>query len=65
VSTVLRRSDYHLVAEGYGAVGILVRRSDEVRPALERAQREARAGRPVLVNVWLDRTGFRKGSISL
>jgi acetolactate synthase-1/2/3 large subunit len=65
VGTVLRRSDYHLVAEGYGAAGILVRRSDEVRPALERAQREARAGRPVLVNVWLDRTEFRKGAVSI
>ncbi|HET7039368.1 MAG TPA: thiamine pyrophosphate-dependent enzyme, partial [Gemmatimonadales bacterium] len=65
VGTVLRRSDYQVVAEGYGAVGILVRRAEEVRPALERAQREARAGRPVLVNVWLERTGFRKGSTSI
>jgi acetolactate synthase-1/2/3 large subunit len=65
VGTVLRRSDYHLVAEGYGAVGILVRRVEEVVPALERARAEARAGRPVLINAWLDRTGFRKGSISM
>jgi adenosylcobinamide kinase/adenosylcobinamide-phosphate guanylyltransferase len=27
--------------------------------------REARAGRPVLVNVWLDRTEFRKGAVSI
>jgi acetolactate synthase-1/2/3 large subunit len=65
VGTVLRRSDYHLVAEGYGAVGLLARRTDEVRPALERARAEAAAGRPALVNVWLERTGFRKGSISM
>jgi len=65
VGTVLRRSDYHLVAEGYGAVGILVRRNEEIRPALERARAEARAGRPVLINAWLARTAFRKGSISM
>jgi acetolactate synthase-1/2/3 large subunit len=65
VGTVLRRSDYHLVAEGYGAVGILVRRNEEIRPALERARAEARAGRPVLINAWLARTEFRKGSISM
>jgi acetolactate synthase-1/2/3 large subunit len=65
VGTVLRRSDYHLVAEGYGAVGILVRRNEEIRPALARARAEARAGRPVLINAWLARTEFRKGSISM
>jgi acetolactate synthase-1/2/3 large subunit len=65
VGTVLRRTDYHVVAEGYGAVGILARRTDEVGPALERARAEARGGRPALVNVWLKRTEFRKGSISI
>ena len=65
VGTVLRRTDYHTVAEGYGGVGVLARTTDEVRPALVRAQTEARAGRPVLVNVWLDPTDFRKGSISM
>ena len=25
----------------------------------------ARAGKPVLVNIWLDQTDFRKGSISM
>jgi acetolactate synthase-1/2/3 large subunit len=65
VGTVLRRSDYHVVAQGYGAVGILVRRNEEIRPALERARAEARGGRPVLINAWLARTEFRKGSISM
>jgi acetolactate synthase-1/2/3 large subunit len=65
VGTVLRRSEYHLVAQGYGAVGIEVRRDQEIGAALERARAEARAGRPVLVNVWLERTEFRRGSISM
>ncbi|HRZ02622.1 MAG TPA: thiamine pyrophosphate-binding protein, partial [Burkholderiaceae bacterium] len=65
VATVLARTDYHRVAEGFGAAGLLVRTPDEVRPALAQARALARAGRPVLVNVWLDRTDFREGSLSM
>jgi thiamine pyrophosphate-dependent acetolactate synthase large subunit-like protein len=65
VGTVLRRTDYAAVAEGFGGVGLRVTDPEELSPALERAQAEARAGRPVLVNVWLDPTDFRKGSISI
>jgi hypothetical protein len=42
-----------------------VRRTDEVAGALSEARAIARGGRPVLVNVWLDRTDFREGSISM
>jgi thiamine pyrophosphate-dependent acetolactate synthase large subunit-like protein len=65
VGTVLARSDYHKVAEGFGATGILVTKNFEVAAALERAQQIARSGKPVLLNVWLDRTDFREGSISM
>lgn len=65
VATVLARSDYHKVVEGFGAEGILVKRVAELRPALERAKQIAAGGRPVLVNVWLDKTDFREGSISM
>lgn len=65
VATVLARTDYHAVAQGFGAEGIVVRRADEVEPALRRAQQLAAAGRPVLVNVWLDATSFREGSLSM
>lgn len=65
VGTVLARSDYHRVVEGFGAEGILVQNSTELRPALERAKQIAAGGRPVLVNVWLDKTDFREGSISM
>ncbi len=37
----------------------------EVEPVLQQAREIARSGRPVLVNVWLDRTDFREGSISM
>jgi acetolactate synthase-1/2/3 large subunit len=65
VGTVLARTDYHRVAEGFGAAGILVQRPADVRPALEQARALAREGRPVLVNVWLDRSEFREGSLSM
>jgi acetolactate synthase-1/2/3 large subunit len=65
VATVLARSDYHAVAAGFGAEGILVRHDAEVDAALEQAKALARSGKFVLVNVWLDRTGFREGAISM
>ncbi|HSV18246.1 MAG TPA: thiamine pyrophosphate-binding protein, partial [Casimicrobiaceae bacterium] len=65
VATVLTRTAYHEVAAGFGAVGILVRSPDEVQPALARARALAREGKAVLVNVWLDKTAFREGSLSM
>lgn len=65
VATVLARSDYHEVVAGFGAAGLLVKRADEVRPALRRARELAHQGRAVLVNVWLDKTEFREGSLSM
>ncbi|TAK47755.1 MAG: thiamine pyrophosphate-binding protein [Betaproteobacteria bacterium] len=65
VGTVLARTAYHDVARGFGAEGIEVKRDAEVAPALQRARELAAAGRPVLVNVWLDKTDFRDGSISM
>ena len=64
VGTVLARTAYHKVARGFGAEGIEIKRSEEVEDALRRA-RAAAAGRPVLINIWLDRTDFREGSISM
>jgi acetolactate synthase-1/2/3 large subunit len=65
VGTVLARTAYHEVARGFGAEGIEIRTAAEVLPGLERARVLAAAGRPVLVNVWLDKTAFREGSISM
>ncbi|HEX3121991.1 MAG TPA: thiamine pyrophosphate-binding protein [Rhodanobacteraceae bacterium] len=65
VGTVLARTDYDRVATGLGAEGIQVRTQAELPSALARAQSLARAGRPVLVNVWLDPSAFREGSISM
>jgi acetolactate synthase-1/2/3 large subunit len=65
VATVLGRSAYHLAAAGLGAEGILVKKTTEAPMALARARDLARAGKPVLLNVWLDKTDFREGSISM
>jgi thiamine pyrophosphate-dependent acetolactate synthase large subunit-like protein len=65
VATVLRRSDYDRVAEGYGGVGIRIERRDEVVPALEEAKRAALAGRPVVINALIGETTFRAGSLSM
>jgi acetolactate synthase-1/2/3 large subunit len=65
VGTVLARTAYHEVAKGFGAEGLLIRNDAEVEAGLAEARRLAQAGRPVLVNVWLDRTEFREGSISM
>ncbi|MCP5285645.1 MAG: thiamine pyrophosphate-binding protein [Burkholderiaceae bacterium] len=65
VATVLARTDYHRVAEGFGAAGLCVKTDAEVPTALARAREIARSGRPVLVNVWLEKTAFREGSLSM
>ena len=65
VATVLARTAYHEVARGFGAEGLLVTRQDQVVPTLRKARALVRRGRPVLVNVWLDKTEFREGSLSM
>jgi len=65
VGTVLGRSAYHEVAAGFGAEGILVKNTAEIPAALACARAVAKAGKPVLINLWLDKTDFREGSISM
>ncbi|TAL38939.1 MAG: thiamine pyrophosphate-binding protein [Spirochaetes bacterium] len=65
VATRLARDDYHAAAEGLGAKGLVIRAADEIDGVLARAKELARAGSPVLVNVHIGITGFRKGSISM
>ena len=64
-ATALRRTDYEVVAEGYGGAGLRIETPDEIEPVLREAKRLARAGTPVCVNVLIGSTDFRKGSISM
>jgi acetolactate synthase-1/2/3 large subunit len=65
IGTVLVRNDYHLVAEGYGAKGLLLKRPEEIPAVLAEAKRLAAAGHPVVINAWIGKTAFREGSISI
>ena len=65
VGTVLRRTEYHRVAEGFGGKGYLLDHPGDTEAVLRHAKEEARSGRPVLVNAWIGATEFRKGSLSM
>ena len=65
VGTVLARTAYHEVAAGFGAEGLVVKSNAEAPRVLALARELAKAGQTVLVNVWLDRSDFRAGSISM
>jgi acetolactate synthase-1/2/3 large subunit len=65
VGTTLRLTEYHKVAEGYGGVGILVTEESEVDDAIKRAKKLSKAGTPVVINLHLAASDFRKGSISV
>jgi acetolactate synthase-1/2/3 large subunit len=65
VSTVLARTDYHRVAEGYGGVGFVLKRDEDIAGVLAEARAALKQGKPVLVNAHLGRSEFRKGSISM
>lgn len=65
VGCALAYMDYHKVAEACGGVGIVVKEPGELAAALRDARAAARAGKPVLVNVHLGKSDFRKGSISM
>ena len=65
VGTVLTQMDYHIVAQGCGAHGILVKDMDEVPKSLQEAIEVSKTGKPVVINLLIGTTDFRKGSISM
>ena len=65
VGTVLRRTDYHVVVEGFGGKGFLLEESKRVVKVLQQARVAVSQGHPVLVNAHIGKTTFRKGSISM
>ncbi|KAA3657255.1 MAG: thiamine pyrophosphate-binding protein [Calditrichaeota bacterium] len=65
VGTALARSDYHKVVEGFGAKGFLLDNAKDISTILKQAQDVAQSGTPVLINVHLAKSDFRKGSISV
>ena len=65
IGTNLANTAYHQVAIGYGGKGYAVDDPDELDSVLLQAKEDAKNGHPVLVNVRIGKTDFRKGSISV
>uniref|UniRef100_A0A7S4NKA4 Acetolactate synthase n=1 Tax=Paramoeba aestuarina TaxID=180227 RepID=A0A7S4NKA4_9EUKA len=65
VACMLTRNEYHKVSEALGAVGMVITGEDDVEGVLREARREAREGKPVVVNAHIGRTNFRDGSLSV
>lgn len=65
VATTLLRTAYHDVAQGYGGVGLLLTDPTKIDETLEEAKAISKAGKPVLINVHIATSDFRKGSISI
>jgi acetolactate synthase-1/2/3 large subunit len=65
VGTELARTSYEKAAEGLGGRGLLLDRPVAIAATLTAAKGHARQGVPVLVNVRLAASEFRKGSISI
>jgi acetolactate synthase-like protein len=65
VGTVLARTDYHRVVEGFGAKGLQVERVEDLPEVLAEAKAAAAGGTPVLINAHIGKSEFRKGSISM
>lgn len=62
---MLTYQDYHLVAKGFGAEGILIKTQDEVKDKLMQAKKLFAEGKCVLVNCLIARSSFREGSLSM
>jgi len=65
IGTVLNRAAYHEAAQGYGAAGLLLDDPARIDATLREAKTIAASRRPVVINVHIARTDFRKGSISV
>ena len=65
VGTTLVRTPYHTVAEGYGGKGLLLTDAAKIDETIDEAKALSKAGHPVLINVHLAASDFRKGSISI
>ncbi|KAG8229079.1 hypothetical protein J437_LFUL010142 [Ladona fulva] len=59
------RTDYHTVAKGLGAEGLLLTKENDWRNVLSKAVKIHRDGTSTLINALISRSDFRQGSISL
>ena len=65
IGTELTFNAYEKVVEGYGGKGYYVENHATLDERLKRAKEDAKLGYPVLVNIKISKSDFRKGSISV
>lgn len=65
VGTVLAHSDYEKVAQAFGGEGCCVHSLPEFISALAEGKESVRQGVPFLINAILQKSEFRKGSLSM
>ncbi len=65
LATVLARTAYEEAARGFGAAGVRLTENENTEAALTEAKQHAAQGRPILLNAWIGKTDFRKGSLSV
>ena len=65
IGTELAFNAYEKVVEGYGGKGYYVENHDTLDETLKRAKEDAKLGYPVLINIKISKSDFRKGSISV
>ena len=65
IGTELTFNAYEKVVEGYGGKGYYVENHDSLDETLKQAKEDAKFGYPVLVNIKISKSDFRKGSISV
>lgn len=65
VATTLRYNNYDTVAKSFGAAAYNLRKYADIENILLEAKQKALSGIPVLINAYLGKTDYRKGSISV
>jgi len=65
VACMLNFTNYQDVAIALGAQGKIIKKKDNINKIIKQAKAIARKGKPVVINVHISQTNFRKGSISI
>jgi acetolactate synthase-like protein len=65
VATLLRRNEYHSIAQAWGGAGALLDHPNLMHGVLAQAKKSARQHIPFCINAWISPGDFRKGSISV
>jgi len=65
IGTELKYTKYDLAITGIGGCGLSIEKEKDINKVLTKAKESASQGMPVAINVKIENTDFRKGSISI